>query len=183
MKWITSGSAVALAALVFSACGVQDRAVEAVTPLPAADLEELATYQCVTSNLAEQARDVFATGGSGYAEAEARYERARAPFNQAVSDLARAVERDSEVDLEALDARLAEARSEQEQLENLVAREAGFGFGMESLLALAAPYAKRWAQDFVEERLRSYAANRLRQQLLLPSFADARGECEVEQPE
>lgn len=157
--------------LTLGACGLRQRLVESVVPLSGDQLEELASFHCVTLGTVEQATEAFRPGDNGYAAAVRHYHATREPFNTLVGDLARDVEQNSEVDVDTLEARLAAARTERQQFLAYVEDASGFGFiGLETLLGLATPYARRVARRFVDERVREYAANQLREQLLLPEF-------------
>lgn len=169
--------------LMLGGCAVRQHVAGSAIPLEQEQVEELATFQCVTSQAAVQLRTTLEPEDEAYARGALLYQNTRDAFNPIVEGIARDVRRGSKVDVDAYWARLGTAREHQLTMLTFVEQQAaGMGFvGIETLAAIALPYAKRMFRSFVDRQIRDYAADYLEDELLLPPLAETDAECVVEE--
>lgn len=177
-------AALALAAGV-TGCGLGKRVAESAIPLEEEQVEELATFQCVTAQAAVQLRERVTPEAEEYEAGALLYEGTRELFNPVIEGIARDMERGRSVDVAGYWERLATARERQQDLLAYVEEEAsGFGFvGLDMLAAVAAPYARRMVRRYMDQKIRAYAADHLRDEMLLPPIDSAHAACAEETTE
>lgn len=171
--------ALLVAALLTTGCSVRQQVAQSMVPLEQEQIEELASFRCVTEQAAVQLRSALDTGDDAYPRGAMLYQATRDAFNPVIQDLARDVRRGTSIDADAYWARVEGAQDEQTAFLTFVESEAaGFGFvGLETLAAIAMPYAKRMFRSFVDRKVRDFAAGYLETELLLPPIAEVSEAC------